>query len=75
MTFDFRTLTGALVNVIWKWEIGWQNLSEVNSLISATIIFIIFWHSLMFYQILLSPEVNQCANITYKLGIYKLCHK
>ena len=71
MTFDFRTFTGALINVIWKWEIGWQNLSELNSLISAAIIFIIFWDSLMFYQILLSPQVKQCAIITYKLGIYK----
>ena len=43
--YDFRTLTGALMNVIWKWEIRWHNLSKINSLISATIIFVIFWDS------------------------------
>ena len=75
MTFGFRTLTGALINVIWKWDIGWQNLSEINSLISATIIFIIYWDSLMFYQILLSPQVKKCAIITCKLGIYKIRDK
>ena len=26
----------------------------------------------MFYQIFLSPQVKQCAIITYKHGIYKL---
>ena len=26
----------------------------------------------MFYQILLSPQMKECAIITYKYGIYKL---
>ena len=35
----------------------------------ATIIFI-FWDSLMFYQIFLSPQVKRCGIISYKHGIY-----
>ena len=40
-----------------------------------TIVFIIFWDSLMFYQISLSPQVKQCTIITYKYGIYELPHE
>ena len=29
----------------------------------------------MFYQILFSPQVKQCAFITYKYGIYELPHE
>ena len=29
----------------------------------------------MFYQIFLSPQVNWCAIITYKHGIYELPHE
>ena len=29
----------------------------------------------MFYQIFLSPQVNRCAIITYKHGIYELTHE
>ena len=29
----------------------------------------------MFYEIFLSPEVKQCAIITYKHGIYELSHE
>ena len=39
------------------------------------IIFIIFWHFLMFYQIFLSPQVKRCAIITYKYGLYELPHE
>ena len=35
----------------------------------ATIIFIIFWEFLMFYQIFLSPQLKQCTIVTYKHGI------
>ena len=38
----------------------------------TTIIFIIFWDFLMFYQIFLSPQVKRCAIITCKSGIYEL---
>ena len=38
-------------------------------------IFIKFRDFLMFYQIILSPQVKPCAIITYKHGIYKLPHK
>ena len=38
----------------------------------ATMIFIIFWDFLMFYQIFLSPQVTQRAVIIYKHGIYEL---
>ena len=41
----------------------------------SSIIFIIFWDLLMFYQILLSPKVKQSAIICNKHGIYKLPHK
>ena len=41
----------------------------------STIIFIIFWDSLMFYQVLLSPKGKLCAIITYKHGIYELPHE
>ena len=39
------------------------------------IIFIIFWDFLMFYQIILSPQVKRWAIITYKHGIYKFPHE
>ena len=39
------------------------------------IIFIIFWDSLMLYQIFLSPQVKRCAIITYKHSIYELPHE
>ena len=29
----------------------------------------------MFYQIFLSPQVKQCAIITYKHGIYEMAHE
>ena len=43
--------------------------------ISQKIIFIIFWDSLMFYQLFLSPQVKRCAIITYKNGVYELPHE
>ena len=39
--------------------------------IFQTIIFIIFWDFLMFYQIFLSPQVNSSAIITDKHAIYE----
>ena len=30
---------------------------------------------MMFYQIFLSPQVKQCAIITYKHGVYELPHE
>ena len=41
----------------------------------TAIIFITFLDSFMFYQIFLSPQVQQCAIITYKHGIYKFPHE
>ena len=41
----------------------------------ATIIFIILWDFLMFYQIFLSPQVKWCVIITYKHGIHELPHE
>ena len=40
--------------------------------VGPTIIFIIFLDILMFYKIFLSPQVKQCAIITYKHGIFEL---
>ena len=37
--------------------------------------FIMFSDFLMFYQIFLSPQVKRWAIITYKHGIYELCHE
>ena len=37
----------------------------------ATVNCIIFWDFLMFYQTFLSPQVERCAIITYKYGIYE----
>ena len=36
---------------------------------------IIFWDFLMIYQIFFSLQVERCAIITYKHGIYKLPHE
>ena len=40
----------------------------------TTIIFIIFWDFLMFYENFLSPQVKQCVIITYKHCIYESPH-
>ena len=40
--------------------------------LKVTITFIIFWHFLRFYQILLSPQLKRSAIISYKNGIYEL---
>ena len=39
------------------------------------IIFVIFWDSLMFYQIFLSPLGKLCEIITNKHGIYDFLHE
>ena len=41
----------------------------------STIILMIFWDFLMFYQILFSPQVKRCVIITYKHGIYEVPHE
>ena len=52
----------------------WENkLIHIKSW--STIIFIIFWDFLMFYQISLSPKVKRCAIITYKHIICELPHE
>ena len=40
-----------------------------------SIIFIIFWVFLMFYQIFFLPQVTRCAIITYKHGTYEFLHE
>ena len=47
-----------------------SNIPSLNGENWATIIFIILWDFLMFYQIFLSPQVKRCTIITYKHGIY-----
>ena len=37
-----------------------------------TLIFIIFWDVLIFYQIFFLPQVKPCVIVTYKHGIYEL---
>ena len=51
------------------------NLPFFDILDEATIIFIIFWDSLMFYQIFRLPQVKRCTIITYKHGMYELLHE
>ena len=41
----------------------------------TTIIFMIFWEFLVFYQISLSPKVKRWAIITNKHGVYELPHE
>ena len=43
--------------------------------ILQTITLILFLVFAMFYQILISSQVKQCAIIVYKHGIYELPHK
>ena len=42
---------------------------------NTTISFIILWDFSMFYEIFLSPQVKQCAIITYTYGVYELPHE
>ena len=41
----------------------------------STIMKIMLWDFLIFYQIFLSPQVKQSAVISNKQGVYKLPHK
>ena len=41
----------------------------------ATIMEILLWNFLMFYQILLSPQVKRSVIISNKQGVYWLVHK
>ena len=41
----------------------------------ATIMEILLWNFLMFYQILLSPQVKRSVIISNKQGAYRLVHK
>ena len=41
----------------------------------ATIMEILLWNFLMFYQILLSPQVKRSVIISNKQGVYRLVHK
>ena len=58
----------------FRWDSAWvcHELRTENEGICPTVIFIIFWGFLMFYQIFLSPQVKRSAILTYKHGIYKL---
>ena len=49
-----------------------QYLDYLND---PTIIFIVFWDFLVFYQIFFSPQAKRCSIITYKHGIYELPHE
>ena len=42
---------------------------------AITVIFVLFWDSLMFHQVFLSPQVKKCAIITYRHAIYELPHE
>ena len=77
-------------NKLWKYDLDqrcnyhWQKtfidsvifiMTSLTNSSKATIIFIIFWDFLMFYQIFLSSQVKRCAIITYRHGIHELFHE
>ena len=55
------------------WEIAPPHLKQKCT--RPTIIFIIFWDFLMFYQIFFSSQVKRSAMISNKHGIYELSHE
>ena len=66
--------------VVWRLLFSMETFVQYRELylvwrLLPTIIFIIFWDFLMFYQIFLSPHVKQCAIIAYKHGIYEMPHE
>ena len=61
-------------------ELRREYAGEIDNIVSKfkthpTIIFIIFWGFLMFYEFFLSPQVKRCAIITYKHDIYEFPHE
>ena len=54
------------------WRHKTYNPVYLSNQVAPTIIFIIFWHFLMFCQVFLSSQVKKCEIITYKHGIYEL---
>ena len=58
------------MTVFNSWSCYWRHKKQNKIL--QTIISIIFWHFLIFYQVLLSPQVKRCAIITYEHDIYAL---
>ena len=52
-----------------------KHRKQLGGNFSSTIILIIFWDFLMFYQTFLSPHVKLCTIITYKHGIYEFPHR
>ena len=69
-TLILPLLTG---NEKWKNLIFFSDFMITAS--NATIIFIIFWNFLIFYQICFSPQVNRSVIITWKWGIYEFSHE
>ena len=59
----------------------WTNLIQKSKIVSlnwnlvTTIIVIMFWDFLMFYQIFFSPQVKRSVIITNNYGIWELHHK
>ena len=53
-------------------EYGNDNDPNINM---NTILAIIFWDFLLFFQILLSPQAKRIVVISNKYGIYKLPHE
>ena len=55
----------------WKLEL----VSDILWVIVATIMEIMLWDVLMFYQIFLSPQVKRGAVISNKKGVWELPHE
>ena len=61
---------------MWPKHHTWVVFSLAFDLAAVpTVIFIIFWDFLMFYQIFLSPQEKRFGIIAYTHGIYELPHK
>ena len=74
-----KKLQAAFIVLRIKWKFFrkaiLRGLSKTLFSVYTTVIFIIFWDFLIFYQIFLSPHVKRSAIITNKYGVYKLPHK
>ena len=42
---------------------------------APAIIFVLFWHSFMFFKVFLLLQVKWCAIITYRNAIHELSHE
>ena len=56
-------------------DVGWKNNDKDQYYLKATIMVIMFWDFLIFWQIHLSPKVKRSVIISNKHRIYQLPHE